>query len=149
MSGNVLMSLGSHVFAVLPVGYQRLEVDLQTKWTPMKNVGVYDKYQWLGPGSKMTRIEGVVYPVEYGGQAQLQAMLQSTEAGEVMMLTSASGTVFGPHAINTIKLKDSFVSSQGIPRKEEYMMELIYMDDGLSLSGIFGRGFLGGALSIF
>ena len=103
MSGPVGMTLGGFPFESLGFGYETVGRRLNTQWADVPVAQGLDQQQWTGPTSEEVTIRGVLFPVEYGGQASLEGIIAAANAGTPLMLVSGSNVQGIIHGLFTVQ----------------------------------------------
>ncbi len=146
MSGPVGMTLGAFAFESLGFGYEMVGRRLNTQWADVPVAQGLDQQQWTGPTSEEVTIRGVLFPVEYGGQASLEGIIAAANAGTPLMLVSGSnvqGIIHGLYTVQSIDEDRSIHNRHGVPGRNGYSISLKRY--GRAVSG----GGLGSILSLF
>ncbi|KZK83619.1 Phage P2 GpU [Pseudovibrio sp. Ad13] len=125
MAGPIPMALGPFLFHAHGFGYTELERTLETRWATQETAGRMHAQQWTGPGSETIRINGVLFPQEFGGQTTLDGVRLAARQGVPLMLVSIGGRVFGSHTIQGVEEAQSLHDRIGTPGQNEYTIELL------------------------
>ena len=96
------MALGPFGFESLRFGYNGVSRELNTQWADVQTVGGLDQSQWMGGKSDDVRIEGVVFPEEFGGLDSLEGVRSAARSGAVLPLVTLGGNVFGMYFIEGV-----------------------------------------------
>jgi phage protein U len=118
------MALGPFGFESLRFGYDGVSRDLSTSWADIQTVGGLDRLQWLGGESDRVKIEGVVFPEEFGGLESLEGVRSAARDGAVLPLVTLGGNVFGMYVIEVVSESQLFHDAAGRPRKDVFMIGL-------------------------
>lgn len=143
MAGPVSMSLGSFAFSAHGFGYTDVSRSLDTSWASVEVVDRFEALQWTGPKSETIGIRGVLFPVEFGGEASLEGLRAAAIAGEPLMLVTLDGGIFGMQVITGINEDRAFINRYGQPAKNAWRIDLRRFEEsgsltpGLSLTGLF------------
>lgn len=125
MAGPIPMALGPFLFHAHGFGYTDLERSLETGWATLETARGMDAQQWTGPRSETIRINGVLFPQEFGGQTTLDGVRLAAKQGVPLMLVSIGGRVFGSHTIQRVEETQSLHDRIGTPGQNEYSIELL------------------------
>lgn len=118
------MALGPFGFHSLRFGFDGISRDLATTWADIQTVGGLDRLQWLGGESDRVKIEGVVFPEEFGGLGSLEGVRSAARDGSVLPLVTLGGNVFGMYVIERVTEDQRYHDATGRPRKDVYMIGL-------------------------
>jgi len=127
MSGPVSMILGAFAFEAIGFGYEGVGRRVQTPWVDMPVAQVLNPQQWTGPTSDEVEIKGVLFPVEFGGQSQLDGIIAAQLAGLPMMLVSGGlslGTIHGMFTVQAVSEDRGYIDRFGVPRRNNYSISL-------------------------
>lgn len=123
-------SIGEYQFSLNTAVAQTLDRTTEQRWGRHALFGQHEALQDLGPGADTITLAGVIYPHWRGGTGQIEAMRQTANLGEPLMLVDGSGTVYGWWVIESIDEKAGEFAALGVPRKQEFSMKLRYFDGG-------------------
>ena len=84
----------------------------------------------MGPGEETIKLPGVIYPHYRGGLGQVQSMRQVAIEGAPMLLIDSLGHIYGRWVIRRVEERTSDYLAGGVPRKIEFDLEIVYIDDG-------------------
>jgi phage protein U len=132
------MALGPFMFRAHGFGYTGVSRKLDTTWAEIETAGRLNALQWTGPRSETVTISGVLFPLEWGGAATLEAVRLSAKNGIPLMLVSLGGKVFGGHAIQKIDEDRAFHDRFGEPGSNAYSIEVRRIGSGFSLLSLLG-----------
>ncbi len=127
MTGPVVMMLGGYAFEAHGFGFDGLRRQLDTSWAEIEVAQALNALQWTGPKSDQVTISGVLFPVEFGGQASLSGLTAAALAGEKLMFvsgTGAAGQIHGYFTIQSISEDRGFIDRNGSPRRNAYSIDL-------------------------
>ncbi|MCM2434122.1 phage tail protein [Agrobacterium rosae] len=144
MSGNTSMMLGGFAFEAHGFGYQGVKRTVNTPWTEVAVAQTLNPQQWTGPTSDEVNIQGVLFPEEFGGQAQLDGLIAASLSGTPMMLVTgdaAEGVIHGTFTVQGIDEDRSFINARGAAARNAYSIKLKRQADtaGLSTGSIIDR----------
>lgn len=135
------MMLGGFAFEALGFGYQGIGRRVQTPWVDMPVAQTLNGQQWTGPTSEEVTIRGVLFPEEFGGQAQLDGIIAAARAGLPMMLVTGDaieGLIHGLFTIQSVDEDRSYHTADGQARMNAYTIELKRYASGVD--GLVERG---------
>ena len=118
------MALGPFGFESLRFGYNGVSRELNTQWADVQTVGGLDQSQWMGGKSDDVRIEGVVFPEEFGALDSLEGVRSAARSGAVLPLVTLGGNVFGMYFIEGVSENQNFHDARGLPRKDVFTIQL-------------------------
>lgn len=116
-----LLALGPHVFEIAPLNYQRFERRSEVLFPTVPRFGQRPNRQHTGYGEDPVRIEGLLYPDEFGGRAEFDALRATQEAARAVLLMGWAGPtsarLFGRVVILSIDDRQSSINAAGQGRK--------------------------------
>ncbi|MEV4609783.1 phage tail protein [Neorhizobium sp. LMR1-1-1.1] len=127
MSGPVPMTLGPFAFEAIGFGYDGVSRRVQTPWAEIAVAQTLNQQQWTGPTSDEVVIKGVLFPVEFGGQASLDGLIGSALGGVPLMLVSGNdvqGVIHGTYTVQSVDEDRSYHDARGAPRRNAYSISL-------------------------
>ena len=130
------MALGPYSFTAHGFGHGDIARSLDAGWAENAVIGALNALQWTGPKSESMTIKGVLFPIEWGGMATLEALRAEARAGAPLMLVSLGGMVFGRHAIQRIEEDRSFHNRHGTPGKLAWTMELRRLSGAVNIGSL-------------
>jgi len=139
---NALLRLGPHTFSILPLNYQQLERETVAKWPSVPRFGGMAARQFTGLGDNSTTISGLIFPEEFGGRSQYEAMRITQSLGMPVMMAGlgAAGMIkiFGLVVILSIGDTQTYIGVDGQGRMLEFSVELApYGGEIGGLGGLF------------
>lgn len=112
-----LLALGPHIFKILPLNFQELERTTIAKWPSIARFGQRNARQFTGLGDDETKIGGIIYPEEFGGRSEFEALRATQAAGRPVMMvglaTASSARIFGRVVILDVSDKQSSIAPNG------------------------------------
>lgn len=142
---EVMMTLGSFQFSIDTAAYQSLKRETSWRWQKQERIGRDAANQYVGPGNDKVTMQGVIYPHYRGGIGQLNAMRDVADQGEELRLVDGEGFVLGSYVIVRITENQAVFAARGIPKKQEFTIELaLYGEDGAPAGGGSSGGGTGG-----
>lgn len=124
MQSTVLLALGSYRFSVSTGGYQKLQRSTNWRWPETHRIGVKPGLQYVGPGDDTISLDGTIYPHYRGGLRQIDHMRAQAGLGQPLALTTGFGRYLGMFAITKIKEDQTYLMSDGAPRKITFDIDL-------------------------
>ena len=99
---TVLLVLGPHVFEILPLNYQSLDRTTSATWASIPRFGGRAAKQFTGLGADdLTTISGLMFPEEFGGRGQYEAIRATQGLGiPVMMLGFGAARAESVHTVS-------------------------------------------------
>ncbi len=132
------MALGPFMFRSHGFGYTDVSRKLDTTWAEIETAGRFNALQWTGPRSEVVTINGVLFPLEWGGAGTLEGVRLAAKNGIPLMLVSLGGKVFGSHAIQKVDEDRTFHDRTGQPGRNAYSIEVRRIGSGFSLLSLLG-----------
>lgn len=128
-----LMALGPHVFEVLPLNYQRIERLLEIRFASVPRLGVRPSRQFVGFGEDPLTISGVLFPQEFGGRAEYEAIKLTAQAALAVPLvgfgTGTLGRVWGLVIITMIADSQEEIGEDGAGQVLTYDIQVDAYDE--------------------
>lgn len=124
-----LMALGMFLFEMGTLPFEELQ--RKTTWHHARSsrVGARDATQFVGPGDETISLSGAVYTELTDGRVSIDILRQLANEGEAMPLLDGSGTVYGNFVITDLDERHTFLMSDGTPRRIEFGLDLLRVDD--------------------
>lgn len=125
----MMMSLGMFAFSLPTLAYQDLQ--RRTDWRHARNprVGARDAVQFVGPGEDTIALNGTAMAELQAGRASLDELREMAATGDCWPLVDGAGRVFGAFVITGIDEKHSEFFADGTPRKIDFGIDLLAVDD--------------------
>jgi phage tail protein len=133
-----IMRLGSWVFGVPGLDFNRLSRRFEYRWHPQERIGSRPAQQFMGPGEETLDIRGVMYPHNsFSGPSAwsaLNAMRVAAEGtggvGTSYPLAATHGgqtsaLYLGTWCIRQIRDEQEFFFPNGDPRKVEFAISIV------------------------
>ncbi|WP_425086982.1 phage tail protein [Stappia sp.] len=123
-----LLALGRHVFEILPLNFQSIERETEARWPAVERFGRAPGRQFTGIGENPVTITGLLYPEEFGGRDEFEAIRATQMAATPVMMVGwtaeTAGRVFGRVVIQRVFDTQSIISRAGQGRKLEFSIEV-------------------------
>jgi len=138
-----LLALGPHIFEIAPLNFQRIERETEVKWPAIARFGGRPGRQMTGFGEDPIRISGLLFPEEFGGREEFEA-LRATQlaARPVIMagwaLTGSAARIFGRVVILRVRDVQDSINRDGFGRRLAFDIEVAPVSDGGKPIGLFG-----------
>ncbi len=87
---SVMLSLGSYRFSLSTAAYQTLERTAEWRWPQQDVIGRFPVRQWVGPGNRTIKLDGLVLPA-FKGMLSLPGLI--SRAPELARLIGQVATV--------------------------------------------------------
>jgi phage protein U len=120
----MMLALGPYRFSLNTSAYQSLKRSHEYRWPSIERIGQEPLLQAIGQGSDRIDLDGVIYPHFRGGLGQINAMRDSAQRQEPLMLINGQGNVLGRFVITQIEETQNTFLADGIPRKIEFRLSL-------------------------
>lgn len=125
----MMMTLGFFVFSLPTASYQSLQRQMSWNHAEQQRPGARPAYQYVGPGSDSISLQGVLYPEITGGRVTLDLLRVMAEEGKAWPLIEGTGRIYGFWAITGINETSSEFMQDGAPRKIEFDLSLVRVDE--------------------
>nr|WP_040458269.1 phage tail protein [Holospora obtusa] len=119
-----MLALGPYRFSLNTSAYQSLKRSSEYRWPSIERIGKEPLLQAIGPGCDHIDLDGVIYPHFRGGLGQINAMRDSAQRQEPLMLINGQGNVLGRFVITQIEESQNTFLADGAPRKIEFRLSL-------------------------
>ena len=120
----MMLALGPYRFSLNTSAYQSLKRSSEYRWPSTPRIGKEPLLQAIGPGCDHIDLDGVIYPHFRGGLGQINAMRDSAQRQEPLMLINGQGNVLGRFVITQIEESQNMFLADGTPRKIEFRLSL-------------------------
>ncbi len=132
---SMMMALGLYVFGLYTVPYQQLQRQMSWRHPANSRIGKRPARQFLGPGDDTITLSGVLYPELTGGKISLAALKTMADEGKAWPLVEGTGIFYGLYVIEELSQTDAVFFPDGSPRKIEFSLKLVRVDDEPDLLG--------------
>lgn len=163
--GSVLMAIGDILFYRPFPGdetpsFETVARDMAATVPAQSRLGRDNAIQFTGPGEETITVHGRIFPYIFGGLDTLDQLRDALRAGQPMSIVQFSpnmnlggdpispsgatytGNYVGEYMIRSLKKGSSLFTSDGIPNKVDFTLELVLYGDDLS-PGTFSISTLG------
>lgn len=120
----MMLALGPYRFSLNTSAYQSLKRSSEYRWPSIERIGKEPLLQAIGAGCDRIDLDGVIYPHFRGGLGQINAMRDSAQRQEPLMLINGQGNVLGRFVITQIEESQNTFLADGAPRKIEFRLSL-------------------------
>lgn len=120
----MMLALGPYRFSLNTSAYQSLKRSSEYRWPSIERIGKEPLLQAIGPGCDRIDLDGVIYPHFRGGLGQINAMRDSAQRQEPLMLINGQGNVLGRFVITQIEESQNTFLADGAPRKIEFRLSI-------------------------
>lgn len=120
----MMLALGPYRFSLNTSAYQSLKRSSEYRWPSTPRIGKEPLLQAIGPGCDHIDLDGVIYPHFRGGLGQINAMRDSAQRQDPLMLINGQGNVLGRFVITQIEESQNTFLADGTPRKIEFRLSL-------------------------
>ena len=120
----MMLALGPYRFSLNTSAYQSLKRSSEYRWPSIERIGKEPLLQAIGPGCDRIDLDGLIYPHFRGGLGQINAMRDSAQRQEPLMLINGQGNVLGRFVITQIEESQNTFLADGAPRKIEFRLSL-------------------------
>ncbi len=138
-----LLALGPHVFEIAPLNFQSIDRETTVKWPAIARFGGRPGRQMTGYGEDPIIISGVLYPDEFGGRDEFEAVRATQRAAMPVMMVgwAGSGTlarIYGLVVILTVRDQQTSINADGFGRRVSYEIEVAPIGKSGKPIGLFG-----------
>lgn len=128
----MMMSLGQFVFSLSTLAYQELQRRTSWKHPSTPRVGGRAARQFTGAGDDSITLTGWFAPDQgIGKLASLTELRTMGDDGNAYALVDGAGNVYGAFVIEGLDEGQSLHAKDGTPRRIEFTLNLMRVDDGL------------------
>lgn len=120
----MMLALGPYRFSLNTSAYQSLKRSSEYRWPSIERIGKEPLLQAIGAGCDRIDLDGVIYPHFRAGLGQINAMRDSAQRQEPLMLINGQGNVLGRFVITQIEESQNTFLADGAPRKIEFRLSL-------------------------
>lgn len=140
---NPLLALGSHRFQIAPLNFQRIVRETAVKWPAVARFGGRPSRQMTGYGEDPLTISGLLYPEEFGGREELEALRATQQAARPVImagwaLTGEAARIFARVVILKIRDEQTSINRDGFGRRLSFEVEVAPVGGGGKPVGLFG-----------
>jgi phage protein U len=128
----MMMALGTFVFSLETAAYQQLQRQTSWRHSGSERVGVRQARQYVGPGDDTIDLSGMIAPPLTGDVASLETLRQMANEGRPLALVDGAGSVHGAFVITSLNETRSLFFRDGTPRKIEFQLSLLHVDEPAS-----------------
>lgn len=123
-----LMTLGMFLFGMDSIPYQELQRRMSWRHEQSDRFGARPASQFAGPGDDAITIAGLIVPEVAGSYAAIETLIAMADTGDNWPLVDGMGRVLGHYRIETIDTAHRGVMAGGLPRAQDFSMELRRVD---------------------
>lgn len=123
-----LMTLGMFIFGMDTIPYQDLQRRMSWRHEDSDRFGQRPAGQFAGPGEDGITIAGLVVPEVAGSYGAIERLVEMADTGDNWPLVDGMGRVLGHYRINSIDLGHVGIMAGGLPRGQNFTMELGRVD---------------------
>lgn len=125
----MMMALGTFVFSLPTLAYQKLQHATAWRHASSERVGARAAHQYVGPGEETIELDGLVAAELTGDTASLQLLRDLADEGRPLALVDGTGRVYGAFVINSLSESKSLFFQDGAARRIEFQLALTRVDD--------------------
>lgn len=127
----MLMAIGLFVFSLPTLAYDELQRRTDWKHAISPRVGARDAVQFVGPGAETISLSGAAMAELSDGRASLDQLRDMANSGSAWSMVDGSGRVYGAFVITGIDERHKELLPDGTPRKIDFGIDLLRVDDPL------------------
>lgn len=125
-----MLTIGDVVLGVSTVAVDRLRRRTEYRWPSQDRVGRRPALQSVGPGADTITLDGVIFPGYRGRPSVVRdALRQAAAAGTPLVVTDATGAVYGKWCVVSVEESRSGLYADGAARKVEWTVVLSHYGD--------------------
>ena len=121
---SLMLALGDYRFSIDTASYQTLQRTTSYNWQSQQRIGQRPAQQFLGLGSDVINLTGVIYPHFKGGLSQLQSMREQALKGSPLQLADGLGQIWQSWIIKQIDETQTYFDAGGLPLKIEFKLQI-------------------------
>lgn len=121
---SIMLALGDYRFSINTSAYQSLSRSKDYRWKSQERIHNDPALQYVGPGEEKIELDGIIYPHYRGGLGQIDAMKESADQGEPLLLVDGRGYVHGYWVIMSAQETQEVFLQNGVPRKIGFGLSL-------------------------
>lgn len=123
-----LMTLGMFIFGMDTIPYQDLQRRMSWRHEDSDRFGQRAASQFAGPGEDAITIAALVVPEIAGSYGAIDRLIEMADTGDNWPLVDGLGRVLGHFRIEAIDTGHVGVMAGGLPRGQNFSMELKRVD---------------------
>jgi uncharacterized protein len=131
-----LMRLGSVSFEMHDLNMQKFDRNIAFRWDGQQRIGRRPAMQFMGTGEETVEIQGTIYPHYFSGVNAYENMRAQASDGKPYPLATGTGRNLGQFVIKALKDGNSYLLSNGAPRKIEFTVSLSNYGEDDALGGL-------------
>lgn len=125
----MMLALGMFVFSIPTLTYDDLKRSNDYRHAKSERVGARAAVQFVGVGDETITLSGDAYAELSDGHGSLDQLRDMASTGGAWPLVDGAGTVYGAFIIQSIDEGQRHFLDDGTPRKIEFAMGLLRVDD--------------------
>lgn len=129
----MLMALGLFIFSVPTLAFDELARKTSYRHVSNARIGARDATQFTGIGDETVSIGGSAFFELGAGEASIAQIRAMAETGSPWSLVDGTGGVWGSYVLITVDEKRRDVFPDGTPRRIDFSLELLRVDDGTGI----------------
>lgn len=131
----MMAALGQFIFALNTLAFN--EMRRCNAWRHPSNSRVMDRpaHQYVGPGDETITLTGLQAPEFMGDRKALDRLRDMADKGKAYALVNGAGETFGAFAIENIEETGTIFVREGVPRRVEFTINIVRVDDALTDPG--------------
>jgi phage protein U len=123
-----LMTLGMFIFGMDTIPYQDLQRRMSWRHEESERFGRRAASQFAGAGDDAITIAALVVPEVAGSYGAIDRLVEMADTGDNWPLVDGLGRVLGQYRIDTIDIGHVGIMAGGLPRGQNFTMELKRVD---------------------
>lgn len=142
-----MLRVGPFIFSLTTAAYQNFTRSDNYRWQSVELIGSELAHQYMGPGERDIKLDGVVFthwdagrapfqPQAVVGTEQINQLRSVADAGSPVSVTDGRGRSFGKFVITSLSNKESIFMDNGAAKKQEFDLTLRKYADGGSSSAL-------------
>lgn len=122
------MTLGMFIFGMDSIPYQELQRRMTWRHEEMVRLGARPAAQFVGPGDDMVTVAALIVPEVSGTYGAIERLIEMADTGDNWPLVDGRGYVLGHYRIEGMDLTHVGIMAGGLPRGQNFSMELRRVD---------------------
>lgn len=128
----MLLALGLFTFGIDTLAYDELQRKTSWRHAASTRIGARDAVQFTGPGEETISLPGTVFAEIADGDVSLDELRRMADTGQAWSLVDGMGYVHGAFVIVTIDDRHKAFYPNGRPRRIDFSIDLLRVDDAVS-----------------
>lgn len=124
----MLLALGMFTFGIDTLAFDELARKASWRHATSPRIGARDATQFTGPAEETISLPGTVFAEIADGDLSLDELRRMAASGDAWSLVDGMGYVYGAFVITTIDDRRKLFYPNGKPRRIDFAIELLRVD---------------------